>query len=123
MNSMAYNFILLWLYFAFILEPCYVFTHGPQAGFINQHIETETKRPPFGSRYFHMHFPEWKWLNFDQNFIEVCSQGSSWQYASIGLDNGLAPDRRQAIVNTESINFTYTVFILADISKTVYTPP
>ena len=33
-------------------------------------------------------------------FIEVCSWGSNWQYSSIGLDNGLAPSRRQAIIWT-----------------------
>ena len=39
-------------------------------------------------------------MNFDQDFTEVYSQGSSQQYSSIGLDNGLAPVRPQAIVWT-----------------------
>ena len=34
---------------------------------------------------------------FDWNSTEVCSQGSKWQYISIGSGNGLAPNRRQAI--------------------------
>ena len=34
------------------------------------------------------------------NFIKVCSSGSNQQQASIGLDNGLAPTRRQAIIWT-----------------------
>ena len=42
----------------------------------------------------------WKCMNFDYNFTEVCSQGSSLQYSIIGLDNGLAPNRRQAIIWT-----------------------
>ena len=39
-------------------------------------------------------------MNFDYNFTEVGSQGSNWQYSIIGLDNGLAPTRRQAIIWT-----------------------
>ena len=31
-----------------------------------------------------MHFLEWKLLNFKQNFTEICSLGSNWQYGSIG---------------------------------------
>ena len=45
-------------------------------------------------------FLEWTCLHFDWNFTEVCSQGSIEQYASIGSDNGLAPNRRQAIIWT-----------------------
>ena len=32
--------------------------------------------------------------------FQVYSEGSNWQYISIGLDNGLAPNRRQAIIWT-----------------------
>ena len=49
-----------------------------------------------------MHFVEWKVLNFDSNFTEVSSQGSNWQYVSIGSGNGLAPNRRQAITWTKA---------------------
>ena len=49
-----------------------------------------------------MHFCESKVLYFDFNFTEVCSSGSNWQWPSIGLDNGLAPIRRQAIIWTNS---------------------
>ena len=54
----------------------------------------------FCRQHVQMHFLEWKYLNYDENFIEVCSQGSNWQYASIGSDNGSAPNRRQAIIWT-----------------------
>ena len=37
-------------------------------------------------------------FTFRVNFTEVCSYGSNWQYPSIGSDNGLAPNRRQAII-------------------------
>ena len=43
---------------------------------------------------------KWKCINFAWDFIEVCSWGSNQQYPSIGLDNGLAPTRRQAIIWT-----------------------
>ena len=33
-------------------------------------------------------------------FTEICSLASNWELASIGSDNGLAPDRRQAIIWT-----------------------
>ena len=45
-----------------------------------------------------VHFLELKLLNFKQNFTEIYSLGSNWQYGSIGSDNGLAPNRRQAII-------------------------
>ena len=37
------------------------------------HIEAETKWTPFHRRHFEVHFLEWKCLNSDWNFIEVCS--------------------------------------------------
>ena len=61
-----------------------------------------TTWPPFRRQYFQMHFHEWGVLYFDQNFTKVCSQWSNWQYPSIGLDNGLAPNRRQAIIWTNA---------------------
>ena len=45
-----------------------------------------------------MQFLEWKLLYFNENFIGICSPRRNWQYSSIGLDNGLAPVRGQAIV-------------------------
>ena len=42
-------------------------------------ISPWTKWPPFRRRYFHMHFLEWKYLYFDYNFTEVCSQESNRQ--------------------------------------------
>ena len=40
------------------------------------------------------------------DFTEVCSQGSNYQYSSIGSENGLAPARRQAIIWTNDGYFT-----------------
>ena len=47
-----------------------------------------------------MHFIQWKCIDFDYDFTEVCFQGSNSQYSSIGSDNGLAPARRQEIIWT-----------------------
>ena len=49
-----------------------------------------------------MHFLEWKCFSFHWNFTEVYSKGSSWQFISIGSDNALAPNSRQAIIWTNS---------------------
>ena len=48
-------------------------------------------------RYFHIHFLVWKSLCFNSNFSEVCHQGSNWQYDSIGSNNGLVLNKRQAL--------------------------
>ena len=66
-------------------------------------VATNTLRPRQDGhhdcrRHFQMHFLEWKLLYFKLNFTEVCSQGSNWQYASIGSDNGWVPIRWQAII-------------------------
>ena len=47
-----------------------------------------------------MRFLEWILFYFGSNFTEICSQRSNQQFASIGSDNGLAPNRRQAIIWT-----------------------
>ena len=56
------------------------------------------KGPPFRRQEFQMHLLEWKYMNFDKDFTEVCSQYSNWQWTSTGSDNGLAPARRHAII-------------------------
>ena len=55
---------------------------------VAKHIGAETKWSPFLRRRFQVLFVEWKLLNFKQNFTEMCSLGSYWQYGSIGSDNG-----------------------------------
>ena len=61
-----------------------------------------TKWPPFRRQYFQMHFRKRKVLYFEWNFTEVYSSGSNGQKARIGLDNGSAPNRRQAIIWTNA---------------------
>ena len=48
-----------------------------------------------------MHFLEWKLLYFDSYFIEIYSQGSNFQYASIGSDNGMMLNKQQVIIWTK----------------------
>ena len=64
----------------------------------------------------------WIW-----DMTEICSLGCNWQYVSIGSDNGLVPNRRQAIIWTNDRLPTYicvtrpqcpTGFILGNISVT-----
>ena len=38
----------------------------------NQCIRAKTKWPPFCRRHFQIHFPVWKYLNFDPNFTQLC---------------------------------------------------
>ena len=51
-------------------------------------------------------FLEWKYLNLNENFTEVCSYGSIRQYVSIDSGNGLAPIREQAIILSMLTQFT-----------------
>ena len=66
---------------------------------------------------FQMHFLEWKCLNFNWNFTEVCSQGSNWQFSSIGSDNGLAPNRRQAVIWTNVVQGCRRIDVVLSLSE------
>ena len=56
-------------------------------------------------RHFQIYL-QWRRLNFDCNFTEVCSLGSNWLYVSTGSGNGLAPNRRETItrINADQIH-------------------
>ena len=43
------------------------------------------KEPPFRRRHVHMNFREWKCINFDKHFAEICSLGSNGQYSRIQI--------------------------------------
>ena len=38
-----------------------------------KHIEAKTEWPTFSRRHFQTHFLEWNYMNFDEDFNEVCS--------------------------------------------------
>ena len=52
-----------------------------------------------------------KAFNFKWHFIELCYLGSNWQYVIIGLDNGLAPNRRQAIIWTNDGLVNWCIYV------------
>ena len=52
-------------------------------------------------RHFQIYL-QWRCLNFNYNFTEVCSQGSNWLYVSTGSVNGLAPNRRETITRNNA---------------------
>ena len=66
------------------------------------HISVHTKMMLSNVCLSTLNFHEWKWWNADSNFTEVCSWWSNWQYPSIGLDNGVALNRRQTIIWTNA---------------------
>ena len=53
----------------------------------------QTRWPPCYCRHFQAHFLEWEFLVFKQYSIEICSLWSNWQYARIGPNTALAPNR------------------------------
>ena len=92
-------FMMLWLMLPWTInnntnkmELIYTISH--------KHIEDETKWTPFRRRHFQMYFLEFKYMNSDKKFTYIYSLRSIQQYSSFGLDNGLAPSRRQAIIWT-----------------------
>ena len=80
------------------------------------------KLPPFRRRHVQGHSLEWKLSNLKQNFTELWSIGSNWQYGSFGSDNGLTSNRRQAII-WSSIGMMYWdiyIYVYIYIKRTVF---
>ena len=65
-----------------------------------KHIEAEKSRRYFLQTIFSNSFSWMKTVVFRFHFTEIGFQGFSWQYASIGSNCGLAPNRRQDIILT-----------------------
>ena len=51
----------------------YSISHRICTQFVVLCFKAETKWPPFSRLHFQMHFLEWKCMNIDSNFTEVCS--------------------------------------------------
>ena len=88
-----------------------------------QQTDTKTKWSPFRRRIFCTHFRKWKLLYFDSNLIEVCSQGSNWQCVLIGSDNGLEPNRRQAIIWSNAFLVCWRIYaslVLDELTKSYH---
>ena len=59
-------------------------------------------------------------LEFQLNFIEICSLWLNWQCTIIDSDNGLVPNRRQAIVWSSNGGFywrIYASFVLSELTN------
>ena len=59
-----------------------------------------------------MHFLQQRCFNFDENFIEVLSQETYWQYAGIGSGKGLALNMQQAITLTNDVSVKWHIYSL-----------
>ena len=68
------------------------------------------KLTAFSQTIFSDAFPWMKSFIFWLKFHQACSWGSNWQYLSIGLDNGLVPNRRQAIICTNADPFHWRIY-------------
>ena len=81
------------------------------------HTVVQAKWLPFHRQHFQMHFPEWKLFYFDSNFTEICPQSSNWQYDTIGSDNGLAPNRCQAIIWTNDSLVYWCIYVTLELDE------
>ena len=59
-------------------------------------------------------------MQFDSNFTEICYQRCSQQWSNIGSDNGLAPNRRQAIIWTNDGLIYWNIYVSLNELKKVY---
>ena len=59
--------------------------------------------------HFEIHFCEWWFLYFDSNFIEVYSEGSNWQWISIGWGDDLMSNKQDVITYRKSCNISRTL--------------
>ena len=62
-------------------------------------------------------FSYWKYMNFVQDFNEVC-QGSNLQYFRIGSDSGLAPTRWKAMFGAKLLSESMMLTLLTHICVT-----
>ena len=60
------------------------------------------KSTPFCIQHFRFHFLEWKLWQFDFKITGICCPVATWQYETLGLDNDLAPNKRQTIAWTNT---------------------
>ena len=76
-------------------------------------ISLWTQWPPFRRPYFQMHFRKWFTYVFWLKFQWILFLRSNWQLPSIGLDNGLAPNRRQAIIWIDANPIRWRIYAVA----------
>ena len=76
----------------------------------------------FFRQHFQTNFLEWKLSYFYSNFTEICSQGSNYHYANIGSDDGLAPNRRQAIIWNNAGLVYWRIYVSLDLNELNHCP-
>ena len=76
----------------------YNIRYSPRKSSTNELIIPWTKWLPFRTGEFQMHFNGRNVWYIHSNFNKVCLWWPNWQYVNIGLDDGSAPNRRQAII-------------------------
>ena len=76
------------------LGPCAVIRHLCSVAFV-----WETKRPQADNS---RSLIDRQVSCYKKKITDVCFWGSNWQWTSIGSDNGLAPNRQQAIIWTSA---------------------
>ena len=72
-------------------------------------IEAWKKSPTLADDFFICMFFIKSFIHFYYIFTEICAQWSKWQKVMIGLGNGLAPNRRQAITLTNDDRFLWCI--------------
>ena len=66
----------------------------------SQHIEAKTRWPTFSRRHFQMDLLKWKLFYFDSN-LKYVPKGPIDNNPAFGSDDGLVPNRWQAIIWTK----------------------
>ena len=72
---------------------------------------------------FSNQIPCMKMMYFDSNLNGICSNGFTLQHASNGSDNGLAPNRRQAIIWTNDLPVYWRIYALSGFSEMISVSP
>ena len=83
------------------------------------------KWPSFCTWHFEINFLECKHIHFHWNFTEICCQGFiwQWQWVSMGSKNGLAPNRWQAIIWTNSGLVKWHILVLLGLCESIKNVP
>ena len=84
------------------------------------HLPLE-KWPPFRRRYLPMHFRKWKYFYLEKNVTEFHSRGLNWQLPITASDNGLAPNRRQAIIWTNADPNNWRIYAVLGGDELIFT--
>ena len=87
------------------------FARGIHRSPVNSPRKDQWKWPPFSKQHFQLHFCQWKCLNFNYNFTEVCSSWSNRQLVSISAGNDLVLNSRQAITWTKNETFQWRIYV------------